>query len=306
MIIQARGLSKLYGDKFALQPLNFDVQQGDILGLIGANGGGKTTLLRMMAGVLPASEGTLQVLGYTLPKNAKMVRANNGYMAQNLALYDELTVAENLRFRASIYGLPKPKQAVENTIARFGLSKYTATRAGKLSGGWGRLIQLAASVIHQPSLLLLDEPTAGLDAAARQQVWQYIYELSVAGATVVVSTHDLGEAIRCSNTLFLAGGHLLAKGAPADIIREADCSAYTIERDKLDIVSRELAQLSGFYSATRENDSVRLVVPADVVEGLFKILRRKGVPKSQVSTTLTDVSAYLLHQAALSGGQGEA
>ncbi len=297
MFVQAKNICKSYGEKLVLRPLTFDVHGGEILGLIGANGGGKTTVLRMIAGAVHASGGAIRVHGRELPVGAREIRANIGYMAQNLALYDDLTVMENLKFRASIYELPEPKRAVEQIVEEFELSKYAAVRAGKLSGGWGRMLQLAAAVIHKPGLLLLDEPTSGLDAAARHQVWRYIEKFVSSDTAVVVSTHDLNEAMRCTNTLFLAQGSLLAKGTPKDIIREAGCAAFIVENDNLASFSGTVTKKNSFYSMTRENDVVRLVVSMDTAKGLRETAELSGASIREVSATLTDASAKLLYRA---------
>jgi ABC-type multidrug transport system ATPase subunit len=198
----------------------------EVVGLVGANGGGKTTTLRMLAGLLRPSGGSGSVLGADVAKPSRANRRQVGYMTQALALYPELTVAENLRFRARVLcdGNPAAQAAV---IEEFSLAAALSSRVSELSGGWARRVQFAASVIHRPALLLLDEPTAGLDAKTRQDMWGWIASLAAGGSTVVVSTHDLHEAERCPLIVHFRDGQAEGPFAPETLTRRR--GAATLE-----------------------------------------------------------------------------
>jgi ABC-2 type transport system ATP-binding protein len=166
--------------------------------------------------------------GFDLQREAAAIRERVGYMSQRLSLYPELSVFENLRFRAAVYGLRNPRAVAESAICEFGLVRWARSPAGFLSGGWARRLQLAASLLHSPGLVLLDEPTAGLDTAARQEVWRRVEDLAAAGAGVIVCTHDLGEAERCSHTALFANGKVITAGAPAEITARAPAAAFFV------------------------------------------------------------------------------
>jgi len=211
--VAVHNLSKRYGRATVVADVTLALWSGEICGFVGANGAGKTTILRMLAGILKPDGAAGQVLGFDLRRDAEEIRERVGYMSQRLSLYPELSVFENLRFRAAIYGLRNPRAAVECAIGEFGLVPWAGSTAGSLSGGWARRLQLAASLLHSPRLVLLDEPTAGLDAAARQDVWRRVERLAAAGAGVIVCTHDLVEAERCSCAALFAAAQIVA-GSP--------------------------------------------------------------------------------------------
>lgn len=211
------GLSKNFGSRIAVRNLSLTIQPGAVVGLIGANGGGKTTTLRLLAGLLRPDAGAGTVLGYDILRAPGEIRRRIGYMSQHFSLYANLTVRENLRFRAEIYGVLFPRAAVEETLAQFDLEAIAEQPAGRLSGGWMRRLQLACALIHAPSLILLDEPTAGLDVLVRGETWRRIFALADSGAAIVVSTHDLAEAEGCTNVILFADGQIHATGSPRDL-----------------------------------------------------------------------------------------
>ncbi len=219
--VAVEDLAKRYGQRVAVQKLSLAVRVGEVFGLVGANGGGKTTTLRILAGILKPDRGCGQVLGFDLLSGAKEIRQHVGYMSQRFSLYADLSVFENLRFRAEVYGLNRPRVAAETlAIQDFELTEYARSAAGRLSGGWARRLQLAAALIQSPKLILLDEPTSGLDAMSRHEVWRGIGRLAAQGASIVVSTHDLAEAERCSLAALLSEGRVVAVGTPEQIARE--------------------------------------------------------------------------------------
>lgn len=226
-LVAVRGLCKSYAGVSVIADVAATLRPGDVLGLVGANGGGKTTTLRMLAGLLRPDAGTGTVLGHDIGRPGTALRARVGYMGQRLALYPDLTVAENLAFYARAHRLADPQAAVGEMVERFGLAPVLRTRFERLSGGWARRVQFAATLMHRPPLLLLDEPTAGLDVATRRDIWRWLTELAAAGTAIIVSTHDLAEAERCPAILFYEGGRAKGPFAPADLI--AATGASTLE-----------------------------------------------------------------------------
>ena len=219
-VVAVEGLAKTWDGRRVVRDVSITLAPGAMLGLVGANGGGKTTTLRMLAGLIRPDAGRGFVLGEDVCGRATARRARIGYMGQRLALYPELTVAENLGFRADVHGLSDPKQRVADVVARYGLETVQRQRFGQLSGGWARRVQFAASVIHAPPLLLLDEPTAGLDVATKRDIWRWLEVLAGAGCAIVVSTHDLAEAEQCPVIIFYEGGVAHPAMTPAGLIAE--------------------------------------------------------------------------------------
>lgn len=215
--IDVRGLTKRFGQRVAVENLSLRVRHGEICGLAGANGGGKSTSLRVLAGLLVADEGNGAVLGHTLPGEMSRLRKAIGYLPQRNWLYSTLSVRENLRFRAAVFGMKSPLRAADLQINAFGLNSIASEPVAKLSGGRTRLVELAAVLIHEPRVLVLDEPTAGLDPAARQDIWRTLTSLAAQGTAIVFSTHDPAEMRRCSHLVLLSEGRVKARGAPQDI-----------------------------------------------------------------------------------------
>ena len=218
-VVSTRALSKRFGDLVAVDALDLDIARGEVFGLLGPNGSGKTTTIRMLCGLVVPTSGTAMVAGFDVGTNAESVRTRIGYMSQRYGLYDELTVYENLRFYASVYGLigAARERKLAAHMEALGLMPRRAQRAGTLSGGWKQRLALACATAHDPRLLFLDEPTAGVDPAARRTFWETIYVLAQQGTTVLVTTHYMDEAERCHRLAFLARGHLIGLGTPAEI-----------------------------------------------------------------------------------------
>jgi ABC-2 type transport system ATP-binding protein len=216
-VIEVAGLSRRYGARMAVEGVTLNIGAGDVVGLVGANGGGKTTTLRMLAGLLEPSGGSGTVLGTDVLRPERAQRHRIGYMSQPLALYPELTVAENLHFRAEV-ACGGDSRAAGQVARKYGLGDRLGSRLAELSGGWARRVQFAASVIHQPALLLLDEPTAGLDARTRRDMWGWIAELAALGCGVVVSTHDMHEAEQCPLILHFRDGRVEGPLSPRELI----------------------------------------------------------------------------------------
>ena len=212
-------LRKVFGPLVAVDDVTMTIGTGEVFGLLGPNGSGKTTTIRMLCGLMEPSAGTATVVGFDVAKEPEQVRANIGYMSQKFGLYDDLTVEENIRFYASVYGLVGKERSrrIDELIDELQLGKRVKQLAGTLSGGWKQRLALACSTAHRPRMLFLDEPTAGVDPAARRTFWQLIYALAKRGTTILVTTHYMDEAERCERIAFLSRGHLIALGTAAEI-----------------------------------------------------------------------------------------
>ena len=212
LIIDVQGLTKSFGETKVVDGIDMQVAEGEIYGFLGPNGSGKTTTIRMLCGLLTPDAGAGTCLGHDIISDSAKIKLKVGYMTQRFSLYEDLSIRENLAFVASIYGLKKPKQAVRETLEKLGLETRANQLAGALSGGWKQRLALAAAIMHEPKLLLLDEPTAGVDPKARRDFWDEIHQLADNGLTVLVSTHYMDEAERCHKICYLAYGKLLARG----------------------------------------------------------------------------------------------
>ncbi len=217
--ILARGLRRRFGDFTAVDGVNLRIEPGEVFGFLGPNGSGKTTVIKMLIGLLPMSGGEAWVDGLEVSANSDAVRERIGYMSQRFSLYDDLTVIENIRFYGRIYGLPPQvlRRRIEEVIALHGLVPYLERLAGKLSGGWKQRLALACSTLHEPKILFLDEPTAGIDPVARRQLWDLIFALSGQDITFFVTTHYMDEAERCSHVGYIYYSKVIADGTPQDL-----------------------------------------------------------------------------------------
>ena len=220
--VETHGLRKMFGSFVAVEGLDLTIGRGEVFGLLGANGSGKTTTIRMLTGLLTPTAGTATVVGFDVARDQESIRQAIGYMSQKFGLYDDLTVAENLRFYASIYGLRGPvrEQRMVELLDELDLAPRVDQLAGTLSGGWKQKLALACATAHRPAMLFLDEPTAGVDPAARRRFWEIIYELASRGTTILVTTHYMDEAARCQRLAFLSRGHLIAVGTPEEVPRQ--------------------------------------------------------------------------------------
>jgi ABC-2 type transport system ATP-binding protein len=244
-VIDVTGLNKHFGAKHVVRDLSLQVRAGEIFGFLGPNGSGKTTSIRMLCGLLTPDSGSGTCLGYDVLRESAAIKRHAGYMTQRFSLWEDLTIAENLDFVARMFGMARRREAVDRALENLGLAGRRDQLAGTLSGGWKQRLALAACLLHEPQLLLLDEPTAGVDPKARRDFWEEIHRLAAAGITVLVSTHYMDEAERCHRLAYLAYGELLVTGSPREIVAGAGLSSWTVRGDDLHALGTALRQLPG-------------------------------------------------------------
>ena len=243
--IDVAGLSKSFSGREVVHDLSMQVKRGTIYGFLGPNGSGKTTTIRMLCGLLTPDAGEGTCLGYDIRRDADKIKRQVGYMTQRFSLYQDLSVRENLEFVARLYGIRNAKGAAREMIKRIGLTGREEQLAGELSGGWKQRLALGACTLPNPQLLLLDEPTAGVDPKARRDFWNEIHALAAEGLTVLVSTHYMDEAERCHEIAYIAYGHLLAHGTVDEVIAKSALTTYTVTGDNLSSLAAELGGKSG-------------------------------------------------------------
>jgi len=240
LAIEVKGLTKRYGGRAVVDHIDLAVPRGRILGFLGPNGSGKTTTIRMLCGLLTPDEGTGTCLGLDIRAEATEIKRHVGYMTQRFSLYEDLSIEENLHFIARVYAVPDRQRQVHDALKRLGLEERAKQLAGTLSGGWKQRLALAACLLHQPELLLLDEPTAGVDPKARREFWDQIHSLAAQGITVLVSTHYMDEAERCHRLAYIAYGKLLAQGPAEEVVRQSGLHTWLVTGDHLAALADEL------------------------------------------------------------------
>jgi ABC-2 type transport system ATP-binding protein len=243
--IDVHGLTKSFDGHVVVRDLSLKVPKGEIYGFLGPNGSGKTTTLRMLCGLLTPDSGDGSCLGYDILTQQDEIKRHVGYMTQRFSLYQDLSIRENLEFVARVYGVPHPRQAAKEAIDRLGLSGRSEQLAGELSGGWKQRLALGACILPNPQLLLLDEPTAGVDPKARREFWDEIHGLAAEGITVLVSTHYMDEAERCHELAYIAFGELLAKGTAAQVVADSGLSTWIVRGPNLHELVLELQHRKG-------------------------------------------------------------
>jgi ABC-2 type transport system ATP-binding protein len=254
IVIDVEHLTKTFDGRAVVRDLSMQVRRGTIYGFLGPNGSGKTTTIRMLCGLLTPDSGRGTCLGYDIRTQASRIKRHVGYMTQRFSLYEDLSVRENLEFIARIYGIPRPVQSARDAIERLGLSGRGQQLARELSGGWKQRLALGACTLPSPQLLLLDEPTAGVDPKARRDFWNEIHGLAAEGLTVLVSTHYMDEAERCHEIAYIAYGNLLATGTVDEVIAAAHLTTYTL-------TSRDSARMARLSDALASTPGVDMVAP---------------------------------------------
>jgi ABC-2 type transport system ATP-binding protein len=294
--IKVEGLTKRFGDKTVVDHFSMEVPRGSIYGFLGPNGSGKTTTIRMICGLLTPDEGSGVVLGHDIRTDSALIKREVGYMTQKFSLYEDLSIEENLDFVARMYEVPERKRRVAGALEGLGLTSRKGQLAGTLSGGWKQRLALAACLIHEPKLLLLDEPTAGVDPSARREFWDHIHDLAHSGITVLVSTHYMDEAERCHAIAYIAYGKLLAHGTMREVIDAAKLSTWEIEGERVMDVAQEL----------RKSEGVEMVAPfgntlhvsgtdrGALERAMNEVAARPGLRVHEVPPTLEDVFIHLM------------
>ena len=245
LAIDVAGLSKSFDGKTVVHDLTLKVARGQIYGFLGPNGSGKTTSIRMLCGLLKPDAGSGTCLGYDVIRETDAIKRHIGYMTQKFGLYEDLTIEENLQFTARVYGLDRRHERVEQALEQLGLVRRRNQLAGNLSGGWKQRLALAACLLHEPQLLLLDEPTAGVDPKARRDFWDQIHAMAAQGITVLVSTHYMDEAERCHEIAYIAYGQLLAQGTIEEVIAQSHLRTYTVSGPDLPSLAERLTGIAG-------------------------------------------------------------
>jgi ABC-2 type transport system ATP-binding protein len=289
--IEVKGLVKRFGDKTVVDHVTMTVAEGEIVGFLGPNGSGKTTTIRIMCGLLTPDEGEGEVLGYNLRTESLKIKREVGYMTQKFSFYEDLTIAENLEFVARLYQLKPVSEHVDRTLEDLGLTTRRSQLAGTLSGGWKQRLALAACIMHKPRLLLLDEPTAGVDPKARREFWDEIHRLAQGGLTVLVSTHYMDEAERCHRISYISYGKLLATGTVDEVVKNAGLTTFIVEGPRLDKIASALAGRPGVEQVAPFGTTLHVVGSDKVLlqKALDDIGGREGVVVRPGETSLEDV-----------------
>jgi ABC-2 type transport system ATP-binding protein len=291
LVISARGLTRRFGNLVAVNGVDLDVPRGEVLGFLGPNGAGKSTLIRMLVGLLTPSSGGARVLGHELPGEAERLRSRIGYMTQRFSLYEDLTIEENLQFAAEIFGLKgaERRQRIEDTLSEYDLLARKDERPSTLSGGWKQRLALAVATVHRPDLLVLDEPTAGVDPERRRDFWAKLFELTARGATILVSTHYMDEAVRCHRVCMMIRGHPVALDTPARLIAALEGRVIEVTAEPIGRAIAALRTLPITGSVTQLGTRIHVLLAekgpaaAAAVPDILRCLTESGLEQPRVS-----------------------
>lgn len=297
-VIDVSGLSKRFGDRTVVNDISLRVRQREIVGFLGPNGSGKTTTIRMLCGLLNPDAATGTCLGYDIVREAALIKLQTGYMTQRFSFYEDLTIEENLDFVARLYDLRPRRRKVDEALERLGLAGRRKQLAGALSGGWKQRLALAACVMHDPKLLLLDEPTAGVDPQARREFWDAIHRLSDEGVTVLVSTHYMDEAERCHRIVYIMDGHILADGTIPELLTHAGLHTLTVRGTGTGALRTQLESLPGIEQVAPFGETLH-VTGTDRAALLSAVAPFRSDPAlvwSDGGTTLEDVFIHLMQR----------
>jgi ABC-2 type transport system ATP-binding protein len=299
LAIDVNGLTKRFGAKVAVDHVDIAVPSGEVWGFLGPNGSGKTTTIRMLCGLLHPDDGSGTCLGLDVIAQSEQIKRQVGYMTQKFSFWEDLSIRENLEFVARLYGLPDRETKVDHTLKRLGLVKRQNQLAGELSGGWKQRMALAACMLHEPKLLLLDEPTAGVDPKARRDFWEEIHALSEEGLTVLVSTHYMDEAERCDRIVYILNGKLIAKGTVNEVIEQSGLTTFVLEGEHVrrflqKIQGRPGVDYAGFFGAALRVSGRDRAALEKTIEPYRK---EAGVTVSETRPNLEDVFIHLQEDA---------
>ena len=295
--IEVEGLNKSFGGRRVVKDLSIAVERGRITGFLGPNGSGKTTTLRMLCGLLTPDSGRGSALGFDILRDSDAIKRLTGYMTQRFSLYEDLTVEENLQFSARIHGLDRVAGRVANALEQLGLKERRRQLAGTLSGGWKQRLALAAATLHEPRLLLLDEPTAGVDPQARRTFWDEIHALAAGGLTVMVSTHYMDEAERCHDIAYIAYGELVARGTADQVVKDSRLFTWRGEGPGIDRLSNEVAAQPGVAMAAPFGLALHVSgVDRQALAEAIAPWRREPYSWTETTPTLEDVFIHLMNR----------
>ncbi|WP_371171695.1 heme ABC exporter ATP-binding protein CcmA [Aliiroseovarius sp. 2305UL8-7] len=294
--IAVRNLTKRFGDKTVVDAVTMDVAAGEIMGFLGPNGSGKTTTIRLMCGLLEPNSGEGRVLGHDIRSERRAIKRKVGYMTQRFSFYEDLTIAENLRFVARFYGMKGTRAAVRDTLENLGLTSRRDQLAGALSGGWKQRLALAACIMHRPKLLILDEPTAGVDPKARRDFWNEIHALAQSGMTVLVSTHYMDEAERCHRIGYISYGKLVAQGTVEDVVRNAKLTTLVLSGGDVAGAASDLERAPDVNQVAPFGQTLHVVgQDADALRKVVgRVAKERGTKVAQSETSLEDVFIQLM------------
>ncbi len=298
LAIDVHGLNKSFGDKHVVKDFSLQVKRGEIYGFLGPNGSGKTTSIRMMCGLLKPDSGNGVVLGHDVIRDTAAIKREVGYMTQRFSLWEDLTIRENLEFVARMYGMQDRKAAVAETLRQIGLESRKDQLAGQLSGGWKQRLALAACMLHRPQLLLLDEPTAGVDPQARRDFWEEIHGLAARGISVLVSTHYMDEAERCHRLAYILYGRLLANGTPDEVLHLFRLATWEVSgtSDALASLAPRLHGREGISHVTAFGNTLHVTGESEAAlqEAIRPFMSEPGLRWRQAQATLEDVFIHLM------------
>lgn len=299
-VIEVAGLTKRFGTKTVVDHVDLNVPRGAIYGFLGPNGSGKTTTIRMVCGLLRPDAGAGQVLGYDVVRDSAHIKARTGYMTQKFSLYEDLSIAENLNFVARLFDVKDRVRRVDEAIGELGLTARAKQLAGTLSGGWKQRVALAACMIHDPDLLLLDEPTAGVDPKARRDFWDQIRRYAARGVTTLVSTHYMDEAVQCDSIAYIAYGRKLIDAPTREISRAVGLSAFNVTADDLDGAAATLRGLDGAALVARFGQSLHVAGTDRVrLEAVIRaIAAMPGFTATPIEAGLEEAFIHLMSQSA--------
>ena len=296
--IDVRGLNKSFGGRRVVRDVSIAVEEGRVTGFLGPNGSGKTTTMRMLCGLLTPDSGEGTCLGLDIRTRSREIKRLTGYMTQRFSLYEDLTIEENLLFVARVYGMDGRARRVSDALAKLGLESRRRQAAGSLSGGWKQRLALAAAVLHEPRLLLLDEPTAGVDPKARRDFWDEIHALAAGGLTVMVSTHYMDEAERCHDIAYIAYGRLIARGTAEELIEGSGLVTFLGEGPGANRLAPVLAREHGVEMAAPFGAAIHVSGPdRAALEAAIAPHRREGLRWSEGRPTVEDVFIHLMGRA---------
>jgi len=298
LVIDVKGMTKRFGGRTVVNNIAMQVRKGQIYGFLGPNGSGKTTFIRMLCGLLRPDAGSGTCLGYNVITESEAIKRQVGYMTQKFSFYEDLSIEENLDFVARLYQLPDRKRVVGESIRDLGLQDRRRQLAGQLSGGWKQRMALAACLIHQPKLLLLDEPTAGVDPKARRDFWEQIHDLAGRGLTFLITTHYMDEAERCDRLAYISYGNMLVDGTVAEVIAHAKLTTWSVKGPRLDELARQLRDLPGIEQAVAFGGVLHVSGGDErALERSIADFRREPYEWARVGSGLEDVFIHLMQTA---------